>query len=126
VIAAAAPCDYRPVDVAEGKLRKTGARLQLALVETPDVVARLGDIRRGQWMVGFALETADRHIRALQKLERKRCDLIVANSPEAIHAADTSVEVLDPSGTVVGQFSGSKADVAERLLDLISRRLIDR
>ena len=42
LIAAAAPCDYRPVTVARHKIRKTGDSLKLQLVETPDVVALLG------------------------------------------------------------------------------------
>ena len=89
LIAAAAPCDYRPVTVANHKIRKTGDSLNLQLIETPDVVATLGSIKKSQWMVAFALETEDPRIRAMQKLERKNCDLIVVNGPEAVHAAET-------------------------------------
>ena len=46
LIAVAAPCDYRPRTVADGKIRKTGRPLEIELVETPDIVARLGAIRR--------------------------------------------------------------------------------
>ena len=62
LIAAAAPCDYRPKTVAARKIRKTGGPLEIKLVETPDIVAQLGKIRKGQWMVAFALETEDRHL----------------------------------------------------------------
>ncbi len=41
-IGAAAPCDYRPLKVANKKISKTGAPLVLELVETPDVMAELG------------------------------------------------------------------------------------
>ncbi len=119
LIAAAAPCDYRPVKIADRKIRKTGAPLQLSLVETPDIVAMLGTICAEQWMVGFALETEDQRMRALQKLERKNCDLIVLNGPTAIHAADTSVEVLDKSGRVVAAWTGSKASVARELVQFV-------
>ena len=122
LIAAAAPSDYRPVKIAEGKIRKTGEPLHLHLVETADVVARLAAVRRDQWMVGFALETEDVHMRAMQKLERKSCDLIVVNGPAAIHAADTSVEVLDKAGNVVAAWSGSKAFVARELVRLLAAR----
>ena len=61
LIAAAAPCDYRPIAVAKKKIRKTGNALNLKLVETPDVVAALGDTKSFQWMVAFALETEDQH-----------------------------------------------------------------
>lgn len=126
LIAAAAPCDYRPVEVSARKIRKTGGPLVLELIETPDVVARLAEVRQRQWMVGFALETEDQRMRAMQKLERKSCDLIVLNGPTAIHAADTSVEVLDRRGTLAGSFTGPKPRVAEQLIELIDERLIER
>jgi phosphopantothenoylcysteine decarboxylase/phosphopantothenate--cysteine ligase len=124
LIAAAAPCDYRPMRVADQKIRKTGEPLLLHLVETPDVVALLAAIREDQWMVAFALETEDERMRALQKLERKSCDLIVVNGPGAIHAEETSVEVLNDLGEVLATSSGSKATVARQLIEVIEERLL--
>lgn len=124
LIAAAAPCDYRPVSVAKHKIRKTGDGLNLKLIETPDVVASLAAAKDKQWMVAFALETEDPRMRAMQKLERKSCDLIVINGPEAVHARDTRVEILDSSGAVLGKFSGSKPDVAREILRVIHERLM--
>jgi phosphopantothenoylcysteine decarboxylase/phosphopantothenate--cysteine ligase len=124
LIAAAAPCDYRPRVVAKHKIRKTGDSLTLDLVETPDVVASLSDIKKYQWMVAFALETEDKHLRAMQKLERKSCDLIVVNGPEAVHSQKTSVEILDPAGKIVAAFSGGKSEVGQEILQVIGERLI--
>jgi phosphopantothenoylcysteine decarboxylase/phosphopantothenate--cysteine ligase len=127
LIGAAAPCDYRPVRVAENKIAKTGEPLTLQLIETPDVVATLGaEKRRDQWVVGFALETEDQRFRALSKLERKSCDLIVLNGPQAMDALDNSVELLDRSGQVVAEFHGSKRLVADGILNVIRQRLIDK
>ena len=124
LIAAAAPCDYRPKVVAATKIRKTGGALEVEFVETPDIVARLGAIRTSQWMVAFALETEDPRLRAMQKLERKKCDLIVVNGPAAMYAADTKVEVLDARGAILAAVAGSKRHVAEELLRVIETRLI--
>jgi len=126
LIAAAAPCDYRPVMIAPHKIRKTGGPLRLELVETPDVVAGLAEIKTTQWMVAFALETEDPRMRALQKLERKNCDLIVVNGPAAMHAADTRVEVLDATGTVVAALAGSKREVADGILRAVATWLAAR
>ncbi len=123
LIAAAAPCDYRPVKVARQKLRKTGGPLRLELAETPDIVAALAAEKGPRWIVAFALETEDLRLRAMQKLERKGCDLIVVNGPEAIHAAETRVEVLGRDGRVLGSFSGSKREVAGEILRVIGREL---
>lgn len=124
LIAAAAPCDYRPVTVARHKIRKTGDPLKLQLLETPDVVATLGATKNAQWMVAFALETEDPRMRAMQKLERKNCDLIVVNGLRAVHAPDTQVEILDASGRVAATFAGSKQEVARRIFRLIDEHLI--
>jgi phosphopantothenoylcysteine decarboxylase / phosphopantothenate---cysteine ligase len=124
LIAVAAPCDYRPMVVASQKIRKTGQPLKLQLVETPDVVALLAAVKGAQWMVGFALETADHRMRALQKLERKSLDLIVVNGPESMHAADTRAEVLDAEGDVLATLAGSKAQVAKEVFRIIQQRLM--
>ncbi|HUY91908.1 MAG TPA: phosphopantothenoylcysteine decarboxylase [Pirellulales bacterium] len=126
LIGVAAPCDYRPVRVAEGKIQKTGQPLELHLIETPDVVATLGAEKRpGQWLVGFALETDDQRLRALAKLEKKSCELMVLNGPQAMHALTTEVELLDKQGQVIAAFSGSKQDVARGIAEVIQQRLIE-
>jgi phosphopantothenoylcysteine decarboxylase / phosphopantothenate---cysteine ligase len=126
-IGAAAPCDYRPVQVARQKLSKTGEPLTLHLIETPDVIATLGAAKRSdQWVVGFALETEDHRFRALTKLERKHCDLIVLNGPQAMNAEENDCEILDDQGQVLARFADTKARVAEGLLRLIDTTLIRR
>jgi phosphopantothenoylcysteine decarboxylase/phosphopantothenate--cysteine ligase len=124
LIGVAAPCDYRPVRVASEKIAKTGKPLVLNLIETPDVVASLGATKTRQWLVAFALETKDRRMRALQKLERKSCDLIVLNGPAAMNAEDTNVEVIDRRGEILAALSGSKRDVAREILAVIQKQLI--
>jgi len=124
LIGVAAPSDYRPVRISPHKIPKTGEPIKLHLIETPDVVALLGTIKTTQWMVAFALETQDHRIRALQKLERKSCDLIVVNGPGAMHAVDTSVEILDRRGNVLAAPSGSKTQVAREIFEVIGRKLV--
>ena len=127
LIGVAAPCDYRPVKVEPQKIAKTGEPLVLHLIETPDIVATLGAEKQAdQWVVGFALETEDQRFRATVKLEKKSCDLMVLNGPEAMNSPENSVEVLDRSGHVVGVYSGSKSEVAAGILALIHERLIAR
>jgi phosphopantothenoylcysteine decarboxylase/phosphopantothenate--cysteine ligase len=127
MVGVAAPSDYRPVVVQQHKIAKTGAPLTLHLVETPDVVASLGKQKRNdQWVVGFALETEDQRFRALVKLEKKSCDLMVLNGPEAMDSLQNQVELLDPAGQVVAQFGGTKEQVADGIASVIQRQLIDR
>ena len=125
LIGVAAPCDYRPVQVEADKISKTGQPLTLHLIETPDVVATLGAEKTHQWVVGFALETQDQRFRALVKLERKSCDLMVLNGPEAMNSLDNQVEIIDRDGNVLDSISGPKEKVAQSILRVIQQRLID-
>jgi phosphopantothenoylcysteine decarboxylase/phosphopantothenate--cysteine ligase len=124
LIGAAAPCDYRPIRVESHKIAKTGQPIDLHLIETDDVVATLGAKKGRRWVVGFALETEDHRLRALAKLEKKFCDLMVSNGQQAISAPDNEVEVLTPGGEVVATIAGSKEKVARRILELIQARLV--
>jgi phosphopantothenoylcysteine decarboxylase / phosphopantothenate---cysteine ligase len=124
LIGAAAPCDYRPVRVEPNKIPKTGQPIDLHLIETDDVVATLGAKKGKRWVVGFALETEDHRLRALAKLERKFCDLMVSNGPAAISALDNEVEVLTTTGEVLASIAGSKEEVAAAILEIIQQRLI--
>lgn len=138
-IGAAAPCDYRPFAVLEDKMSKedfirapeNDGELLLRLRETPDVMAALGLMKRerqgdrpGQWLVAFALETSDHHVKALQKLQRKRCDLIVVNDPTAINGSTSTVEILGVNGESFAKVSGDKLEVARRLIEEIKRRVV--
>ncbi|MBI3275469.1 MAG: bifunctional phosphopantothenoylcysteine decarboxylase/phosphopantothenate synthase, partial [Methylocystis sp.] len=81
-VSAAAVADWR-VDASASKVKKqpSGAPPTLVLRENPDIVARIGARKEGRptLVVGFAAETNDLIANARAKLERKRCDLMVAN-----------------------------------------------
>ncbi|MEQ8787172.1 MAG: phosphopantothenoylcysteine decarboxylase [Pirellulaceae bacterium] len=127
LIGAAAPCDYRPVRVEQHKIAKTGEPLVLHLIETPDVVATLGGEKRpAQWVVGFALETEDPRFRALVKLTKKHCDLMVLNGPDAMNSLDNRVEILAPSGEVLATLSGTKEEVSRGIFQVLRQQLLHR
>lgn len=125
LIGVAAPCDYRPIFVQPQKIAKTGQPLELRLVETPDIVATLGQEKQPhQWLVGFALETDDQHFRAVTKMQKKSCDLMVLNGPSAMNSADNDIEILARSGEVIEAVRAEKVEVARRIIAVIEQRLI--
>lgn len=125
VIGVAAPCDYKPVKVAESKISKTGKPLTINLIETPDVIACLGQNKRpNQWIVGFALETDDPRFRALRKMEAKNCDLMVLNGPSAIYSQDNQIEIIGDAGESLGTYTGKKTDLGQIIFTTIQKRLI--
>jgi len=125
VIAAAAPCDFKPACYSKQKIKKAQQPLELSLVETTDILGKLGSKKRtDQWSVGFALETEDGKKRALAKLQKKNCDLIVLNGPTAIDSPDNQVDIIAADGKVALWAGGSKAKVAQEILRVIEKRLI--
>jgi phosphopantothenoylcysteine decarboxylase/phosphopantothenate--cysteine ligase len=121
LIGAAAPCDYMPRRVNPEKIAKDGRPLTLELIETPDIVATAAQGKRpGQWVVGFALETEDQRFRAIVKMERKCCDIMVSNCPTAINALDNEVEIIAADGRTLAHLQGTKRVVADAILDATS------
>ncbi|MEL6303793.1 MAG: bifunctional phosphopantothenoylcysteine decarboxylase/phosphopantothenate--cysteine ligase CoaBC [Bacteroidota bacterium] len=80
MIAAAAVADYRPKNVSEQKMKKKEGDLTLVLERNPDILKSLGEIKKEQFLVGFALETENEIENAKGKLKRKNLDAIVLNT----------------------------------------------
>lgn len=78
-ISTAAVADYRPVQVAEHKIKKTDDTLTLELQRNPDILAEVAALKDGPFTVGFAAETENLEQHALEKLKRKNLDMIAAN-----------------------------------------------
>ena len=79
-ILSAAVADYRPLEIASEKIKKKEQEFILQLTKTKDILASLGEIKKNQFLVGFALETENEEENAKLKLKKKNLDLIVLNS----------------------------------------------
>ncbi|HXK10460.1 MAG TPA: bifunctional phosphopantothenoylcysteine decarboxylase/phosphopantothenate--cysteine ligase CoaBC [Vicinamibacteria bacterium] len=121
VVAAAAVADYRPAAKRGSKLKKSGRRLTLELVRTPDILKQLGKARSRRLLVGFAAETEDLLRHAAKKLAAKNLDLVVANDvtvPGAgFESLTNAVWLLRRDGSRSEVPLVAKRQVAERILD---------
>lgn len=79
-ICAAAVADYKPKFTADQKIKKNGDTLILELEKTQDILASLGQNKKNQFLIGFALETENEIENAKLKIQKKNLDLIVLNS----------------------------------------------
>ena len=120
VIQAAAPADFRPLEAARHKIKKTGEGMTLQLTPNPDVAAQLGrDKHEGQVLVAFAAETDDLIANARKKLDKKNADMVVANDvtqPGAGFAGDTNRVTLVTRSDARELPLMSKRDVADAIL----------
>ena len=135
VVMAAAPADYRPVDVRDTKMKKAddGSAPVVELTQNPDVLAELVHRRTGAapFIVGFAAETGDADGDVLThghaKLARKGCDLLVVNDVSAgrvFGRADSEALLLGADGSTRSVPLGSKVVLAHVIWDEISARLL--
>ena len=125
VVMAAAVSDYRPKKRAEAKIKKIKASESLELEKTEDILLRLGELKQGQILVGFAAETEDLLENAKAKLRQKNLDFIVANDLTAANAGfgtDTNeVVILWPGGHVENLPSNNKEMIAMEIWDRVER-----
>ena len=124
VIMAAAVSDYRPQQVSPQKIKKAQGQMTLVLERNPDIIAELSQNKPdGQIIVGFSMETENVLDNALEKLRKKKLDLIVANDvsqPGAGFGTDTNIVwLIDSSGQKKKLPLMSKRDVADAILNEI-------
>ena len=126
-ILSAAVSDYKPSIVSEKKIKKSTDSMSIELVKTQDILASLGEIKKKQVLVGFALETNDEIKNATDKLKKKNLDLIVLNSLQDKGAGfkkDTNKVTIIDKFEKISEFSlKSKADVAEDIFNEILKKV---
>ena len=117
VIMAAAVSDYKPIEFSEKKIKKDNNELNIKFEKTTDILFELGQNKKNQILVGFALENNNELSNAINKLEKKNLDLIVLNSLNDEGAGfgyDTNkITVVDCSGNVTPYKLKKKNEVAD-------------
>ena len=127
-IAAAAVADYRPLEVAQQKIKKAGEEIHMTLVKNPDIVATIAQLDNNPFVVGFAAETQDVALYARGKLESKKLNMIIANdvsnSDIGFNSDSNSVTVF--WGDQQQEFPCmSKSVLSNELIELIAHQYTD-
>jgi len=120
LIMAAAVADYRPISIAQDKIKKRDAGLTVKLELTPDI---LGSVKGDFVRVGFAAESENLVENAKHKLQQKQLDIIVANDITASDAGfgvDTNkVIIIDREGKIDSLPLLPKRVVADKILNKV-------
>ena len=126
-IFSAAVADYKPATVANQKIKKADASLEINLTPTIDILSAAGNSKQaGQYLVGFALETENELANARGKLQRKNANLIVLNSLRDAGAGfghDTNVVQLVSADQEVSLPLASKDEIAEKIVAYICEHI---
>ena len=125
-IGAAAIADYRPVQRADQKIKKTNDSITLTLERTPDVLSQVAASRtNGMLVIGFAAETENVVENAKEKLRTKNLDAIIANdvtrTDSGFDTATNAITIITPDNNPIALPVLSKREAADRILDVIIR-----
>jgi phosphopantothenoylcysteine decarboxylase / phosphopantothenate---cysteine ligase len=126
VICSAAVSDYAPEHTIAGKIKKDKSELNIKLLKTKDILHELGLRKQDQFLVGFALETENLFENAREKLQRKNCDLMVANATSQENPAFNSdfnkVVFITPNNNPIDLGFKTKQEIASELVQLIIQK----
>jgi phosphopantothenoylcysteine decarboxylase/phosphopantothenate--cysteine ligase len=127
-IAAAAVADYRSREVTGRKIKKSEARLDIELERNPDILGEVAARQQPPFTVGFAAETEQLRENALDKLARKRLDMVAANDVSdgrGFDSDDNALEVFWPGGGATLP-RADKEKLARRLVALVANRFHEK
>ncbi len=125
-IAAAAVADYKPKNVALQKIKKEETTFTLELEKNKDILLSLGQIKKNQFLIGFALETENEIENAKSKIQKKNLDVIVLNSLNDEGAGfgkpTNKVTFIDKDFNIFENTLKPKELVAEDIVNLIVKK----
>jgi len=128
-IAAAAVADYKPRNVAQQKIKKAADDFTIELEKTKDILASLGELKKNQFLIGFALETENEIENAKAKIQKKNLNLIVLNSLQdqgaGFGGATNKVTFIDSAFNIEPMELKSKEAVADDILNKVIAHFYD-
>lgn len=121
IIMAAAVADYKPAQINDIKIKKSGETMTVELIKTKDILADMGKLKRdNQVLVGFAAETDNMETYAKKKLADKNADIIAANDVSrkdiGFDADNNEMTLFFKDGRVSSTGFRSKSDTAKIIL----------
>jgi phosphopantothenoylcysteine decarboxylase/phosphopantothenate--cysteine ligase len=120
LIMAAAVADYTPARPAKTKTKRENKTLTIKLKPTPDIAKWAGNHKKkGQIVIGFALEDKALRNRAEKKLKEKRLDMIIANTTTAIGADKITIQIRTPERKWLKIPKASKTVLARKIISLM-------
>lgn len=120
VIMNAAVADFRPVNFAKEKIKKS-EHLTIELVKNTDILSQLAKMKKHQWLIGFALETDNELSNALEKLKSKNLDAIILNSAKdeniGMGSDYNQITIIKSDGSIIPSAVDTKKSLAHFIIE---------
>jgi len=134
LLMAAAVADYTPIRPSKTKIKSGKRELTIKLKPTVDIlkwasIHKKSKIenrkskmkRRRRLVVGFALEDKNLRSNAERKLKEKNLDMIIVNTPAAIGANRSTVQIKTTDSSWIKSENAGKITIAKRIIKMIER-----
>jgi phosphopantothenoylcysteine decarboxylase/phosphopantothenate--cysteine ligase len=129
IIMVAAVADYKCIEIADKKIKKSGENMTIKLSRNPDILKEVGKVKGAKMLVGTCAETNDLIANAKAKVESKNLDMIVANDVTmegAGFGVDTNiVKIIKKDGSIIEIPKMLKTELAHKILDEIVKSIIN-
>ncbi len=126
-VSCAAVADYRPIETASQKIKKTASSMDIQLQKNPDILQLVGSLDDKPICVGFAAETEKLEFYAKDKLKRKNLDMICANNVASkdigFDAEDNELHLFFKNNESITLSKSSKDIIASELVSQIYNKL---
>ncbi len=127
-IGTAAVVDYRPVICADEKIKKNAEHITFTLQKNPDILADVAACENAPFTVGFSAETHNLENYALEKLAKKKLNMIAANwvgrDEGGFERDENALEIFWQHGRKTLAMA-KKSELAAQLIALITERFND-
>lgn len=122
-IGVAAIADYRPAKTEQHKIKKTKNQIDLTLIKNPDIISQVSSLPNRPFVVGFAAETENIIKNGVEKLNKKKLDMLFANNATETFGSDvvSSTAISEDENIVIKP--GKKSAVARHMLKIIANKL---
>ncbi|OGT75168.1 MAG: phosphopantothenoylcysteine decarboxylase [Gammaproteobacteria bacterium RIFCSPLOWO2_02_FULL_47_50] len=127
-IAAAAVADYRCSTIADQKIKKTDAFINLTLEKNPDILGEVASLSPPPFTVGFAAETEALLENARKKLINKKLDMIAANlvgDNRGFESEDNELQIIWKDGNIKLDHA-PKEKLARNLVAIIAKHIHEK
>jgi phosphopantothenoylcysteine decarboxylase/phosphopantothenate--cysteine ligase len=127
-VGCAAVADYRVQQKTDQKIKKSDSELTLTFIKNPDILSDVAHLANAPFTLGFAAETQNLREYALDKLQRKKLNMIAANdvsdSTIGFNSEQNALNVFWSKGEKKLEVA-DKQLLARQLMQLVAQRYIE-